>query len=45
VFKNDTFKVFYEYKILEQLKFESIKDFDEACKKSDVQRQEFIFSK
>ena len=45
VFKNDTFKVFYEYKILEQLKFESIKDFDEACKKSNVQRQEFIFSK
>jgi len=45
VFKNDTFKVFYEYKILEQLKFNSIEEFNEVCKNTPVQRQEFIFSK
>lgn len=45
VFKNDTFKVFYEYKILEQLKFKSIEEFDEVCKNTPVQRQEFTFSK
>jgi hypothetical protein len=45
VFKNDTFRVFYEYKILEQLKFNSIEEFNDICKKTPVQRQEFIFSK
>jgi len=45
VFKNNTFRVFYEYKILEQLKFNSIKEFDEVCRNTPVQRQEFIFSK
>jgi len=45
VFKNDTFKVFYEYKILKQLKFNSIKEFDEVCKNTPIQKQEFIFSK
>ena len=45
VFKNDSFKVFYEYKILEQLKFDSVEEFNEVCKNTDVQRQEFIFSK
>jgi Protein of unknown function (DUF3891) len=45
VFKNDTFKVFYEYKILEQLKFNSIEEFNDICKKTPVQRQEFVFSK
>ena len=45
VFKNDTFKVFYEYKILEQLKFNSIEEFNEICKTAEVQREEFIFSK
>ena len=45
VFKNDTFKVFYEYKILEQLKFSSIEEFDKVCKNTPVQRQEFTFSK
>lgn len=44
-FKNDTFKVFYEYKILEQLKFNSIEEFNQVCKDAPVQRQEFIFSK
>jgi len=45
VFKNDSFKVFYEYKILEQLKFNSVEEFNEVCKNTPVQRQEFIFSK
>ncbi len=45
VFKNETFKVFYEYKILKQLKFNSIEEFNDVCKKTPVQRQEFIFSK
>jgi len=45
VFKNETFKVFYEYKILEQLKFSSIKEFNKVCNATSVQREEFIFSK
>ncbi len=45
VFKNDTFKVFYEYKIVEQLKFDSIQEFNEICKRTLVQREEFIFLK
>ena len=45
VFKNDSFKVFYEYKIIEQLKFKSIEEFDEICTRTEVQREEFLFSK
>ena len=45
VFKNDTFKVFYEYKIVEQLKFNSIEEFNAVCKTTPVQREEFVFSK
>ncbi len=45
VFKNDTFKVFYEYKILEQLKFTSIEEFSKVCNATAVQREEFIFLK
>lgn len=45
VFKEDTFTVFYEYKIVEQLRFSSVQEFDEVCKKTVVQRQEFTFSK
>jgi Protein of unknown function (DUF3891) len=45
VFKNDTFRVFYEYKILEQLKFNSIEEFNDICNKTPVLRQEFVFSK
>lgn len=45
VFKNDTFKVSYEYKIVEQLKFKSIEEFDKICKETPVQREEFVFSK
>ncbi|MFC5282585.1 DUF3891 family protein [Pedobacter alpinus] len=44
VFKNKTFKVFYEYKILEQLKFNSITEFDKMCKETKVCREEFVFS-
>lgn len=45
VFKNDSFKVFYEYKIVEQLHFSSIQEFNEICQKTPVQREEFLFSK
>ncbi len=45
VFKNTKFKVFYEYKILEQLTFNSIEEFNKICKATPVQREEFIFSK
>ncbi len=45
VFRNNTFKVFYEYKILEQLKFNSIEEFNKICKATTMQREEFIFSK
>jgi len=45
VFKNDTFKVFYEYKIIEQLKFNSIEEFNKICKATEVQREEFVLSK
>ena len=45
VFKNESFKVFYEYKIIEQLKFNSIEEFNLVCSKTKVQREEFTFSK
>ena len=45
VFKSDTFKVFYEYKILEQLKFNSVEEFDKVCKAVPTQREEFTLSK
>lgn len=44
-FKNESFKVFYEYKIIEQLKFKSIEEFDEICNQTLVQREEFILKK
>ena len=44
-FKNDTFKVFYEYKIIKQLKFDSIEEFDTVCRATPVQREEFVFCK
>ncbi len=44
-FKTDTFKVFYEYKIIEQLQFKSVKEFDTVCSHTEVQRHEFIFKK
>lgn len=44
-FTIDTFKVFYEYKIVEQLHFKSVKEFDNVYKNTAVQRQEFILEK
>lgn len=44
-FKINSFKVFYEYKILEQLKFDTVEEFNKVCKTTRVQRQEFTFSK
>lgn len=45
VFKNDTFTVFYEYKVVEQLEFKSIEEFHEICNLAPVQRQEFTLKK
>ena len=45
VFNSDSFKVFYEYKIIEQLKFDSIEEFNLVCSKTKVQRKEFILEK
>ena len=44
-FKQERFTVFYEYKIIEQLKFESIEEFDKICKTTVPQRQEFLLIK
>ena len=44
-FKNKNFKVFYEYKIIEQLKFKSINEFNEVCIQTPIQREEFVFKK
>ena len=44
-FKSTSFNVFYEYKIVEQLQFKSIENFNEVCKATKVQQQVFTFSK
>lgn len=44
-FKQDSFKIFYEYKVLEQLKFKSIEELDKVSKKAKVQRKEFTLCK
>lgn len=44
-FKTNKFSVFYEYKIIEQLKFNSIEEFDTVCRATPVQREEFVFCK
>lgn len=44
-FKDATFHVFYEYKILEQLHFDSIEAFNEVYVAAEVQEEKFIFSK
>ena len=44
-FKQDCFIVFYEYKIIEQLKFTSVEQFDKICNTTISQRQEFVISK
>jgi len=44
-FKSNSFSVFYEYKIVEQLQFKSIEEFNEVCKAAKVQQEVFTFSK
>ncbi len=44
-FKEDNFKVFYEYKIIEQLQFKNIDEFNTICMKTQVQREEFILKR
>ncbi len=44
-FKSNSFNVFYEYKILEQLQFKSIENFNEVSKAAKVQQEVFTFSK
>ncbi len=44
-FKQDRFIVFYEYKIIEQLKFITIEEFDKICKTKVPHRQEFLLVK
>lgn len=45
VFKRDTFEVFYEYRIVEQLEFKSLEEFDAVCKSAWIQKEKFTFSK
>lgn len=44
-FRSKSFNVFYEYKIIEQLQFNSIEDFDEACKAAKVEQAVFTLTK
>lgn len=44
-FKQDRFTVFYEYKIIEQLKFTSIEAFDQICNTTVPKRQAFVLVK
>lgn len=44
-FKDNSFNVFYEYKILEQLQFKSIENFNEVFEAATVQQEVFTFSK
>ncbi len=44
-FKNNTFNVFYEYKIVEQLQFKTIENFNEIYNAAIVQQEVFTFCK
>jgi hypothetical protein len=44
-FKQNEFKVFYESKVLKQLKFKSIEELGEVCRNAKVHRKEFTLSK
>lgn len=44
-FRSHSFKVFYEFKIIEQLQFNSIEDFNEACKAAKVEQAVFTLIK
>ena len=44
-FRSPSFKVFYEYKILEQLQFTSMEAFNEACKAAKVEQAVYTLLK
>lgn len=44
-FKSLNFEVYYEYRIIEQLKFNSVEEFDKVFKDCEVNRETFIISK
>lgn len=44
-FKVKSFKVFYEYRIVGQLQFKSIEEFNQAYQEAAVQRHDFLISK
>jgi len=44
-FKIESFNAFYEFKILEQLQFTSIENFNDVYKVAKIHHEEFIFSK
>ena len=44
-FKSKSFKVFYEYKIIEQLQFKSMEEFNDVYKKAKVQQDTYTLSK
>lgn len=44
-FRSPSFKVFYEYRILEQLQFNSIEAFNEACEAAKVEQAVFTLLK
>lgn len=44
-FKETSFKVFYEYKIVQQLQFASIEEFNSVYKETKVERHYFTFEK
>jgi len=44
-FKSLSFNVFYEYKILEQLQFKTIENFNEVYKAAKVQQEVFTLCK
>lgn len=44
-FKSPSFNVFYEYKILEQLQFDSIENFNEVYKAAQIERELFCLSR
>ena len=44
-FKQERFTVFYEYKIIKELKFTTVEEFDQICTTTVPQRQEFVFVK
>ena len=45
VFKAKNFKIFYEYKIVEQLHFNSVEEFNKVLNNTLVQREEFLICK